>query len=62
LQGGSALRVPSLGSQYPFAVTDKESGLRNRDFNVTVAWNVMPHVGAMHTNHRTFTGGCFFLF
>jgi len=45
-----------LRTAYPFSVTDREASLRGTDFNVTVAWNVMPRVGRLYTRSQTFTG------
>jgi signal peptidase complex subunit 3 len=50
------LRVPRLRAGYPFSVTDQGHELLGREFNVTVAWNVMPRVGALFTQRRTFAG------
>lgn len=52
------LRLPTLRPQYPYAMTDQGFSLRGRPFNVSVAWNVMPRVGALYTRRRTFTGAC----
>lgn len=52
----AALRVPELRAAFPFAVTDLEGRLRGRPYNVTLAWHVMPRVGAFFTGSRTFTG------
>jgi hypothetical protein len=37
-------------------VTDQGFNLRGRQFNVTVAWQVMPKVGALYTRQQTFSG------
>ena len=50
------IRVPTLRAQFPYALTDQGFNLRNRDFNITVSWNVMPRVGGLYTRHRTFPG------
>lgn len=50
------LSLPTLRQQYPFAVTDQGFNLRGREFNVTVAWNCMPRVGALYTRSKTFSG------
>ncbi|PSC70612.1 signal peptidase complex subunit 3B [Micractinium conductrix] len=50
------IRVPTLRAQYPYALTDQGFGLRDREFNITVGWNVMPRVGALFTRRRTFAG------
>lgn len=47
---------PHLRASYPYAVTDQGSNLIGRGFNVTVAWNVMPRVGALYTDSETFSG------
>ena len=50
------MQLPNLRQQYPYAVTDQGFSLRGRDFNVTVAWNVMPRVGVLYTRSKTFSG------
>ncbi len=50
------LKIPKLRPIYPFTVTDQESLLQGREFNVTVAWQVMPKVGALYTGSKTFSG------
>jgi Signal peptidase subunit len=52
----AVLKMSKLRPIYPFTVTDQESLLQARDFNVTVAWHVMPKVGALYTGSRTFSG------
>ncbi|KAI7840972.1 hypothetical protein COHA_005201 [Chlorella ohadii] len=52
----AVLRLPTLRPQYPYAITDQGFNLRDREFNVTVAYNVMPRVGALYTRHHKFTG------
>ncbi|EFN52102.1 hypothetical protein CHLNCDRAFT_13794, partial [Chlorella variabilis] len=55
-QEHALLKLPALRPQYPYAVTDQGFNLRDRQFNVTVAWNVMPKVGALYMRQRAFTG------
>ena len=55
-QANALIQVPALRPQYPSAITDQGFHLRGRAFNVTVAWNVMPTVGALLTRKRTFSG------
>ncbi|KAL4538929.1 hypothetical protein Ndes2437A_g01919 [Nannochloris sp. 'desiccata'] len=50
------LMISKLRPIYPFTVTDQESLLRGREFNVTVAWHVMPKVGALYKGSKTFSG------
>ncbi len=50
------IHLPALRAQYPYALTDQGFNLRGREFDVTVAWNVMPRVGALYTRSRTFAG------
>lgn len=50
------MHLPALRAQYPYALTDQGFNLRGREFDVTVAWNVMPRVGALYTRTRTFPG------
>eukprot|EP00887_Chlorella_sp_A99_P006015 scaffold27.g6015.t1 len=50
----AVLHLPALRQQYPYAVTDQGFSLRGREFNVTVAWNVMPRVGALFSRSRSF--------
>lgn len=56
-QENALIQLPVLRAQYPYALTDQGFNLRNRQFNITVAWNVMPRVGALYTQKRTFAGG-----
>jgi len=42
-----------LRQEYEFS--DDGRNLRDLDFNVTVAWNVMPKVGRLYTDSRTFS-------
>lgn len=48
--------VDTLRAQYPFVLADQGYNLRGKQFNVTVAWNVMPYVGALYSHSKTFTG------
>jgi signal peptidase complex subunit 3 len=50
------MSLPKLRTIFPFAITDQEGSLRGKEFNVTVAWQVMPRVGALYTGSRTFSG------
>ena len=50
------ISLPKLRSKFPFVITDQEGDLRGKEFNVTVAWQVMPRVGALYTHSKTFTG------
>lgn len=52
----AVINLPALRAQYPYALTDQGFNLRGREFDVTVAWNVMPRVGALYTRSRTFPG------
>ncbi len=56
LQEHAVLHLPALRPQYPYAITDQGFNLRGRQFNVTVAWNAMPKVGALSKQVRTFAG------
>ena len=49
------LKISKLRPIYPFTVTDQESLLQGREFNVTVAWHVMPKVGALYKGSKTFS-------
>ena len=55
-QDKAFIELPALRPQYPYAITDQGFNLRRRPFNATVAWNVMPRVGAIATRQRSFTG------
>lgn len=50
------IHLPTLRAQYPYALTDQGFNLKGKSFDITVAWNVMPRVGALYTQHRTFIG------
>ena len=50
------LAIPKMRAAFPFAVTGREGGLRGREFNVTVTWQVMPRVGRLYTRSQTFSG------
>lgn len=54
-QADANLHIPNLRQKYAFA--DKGRNLRDKDINLTVAWNVMPRVGALYTDSRTFKVG-----
>ena len=56
LQEQAFIRLPTLRPQYPYAITDQGFNLRGRPFNVTLAWNVMPKVGALYSRQHTFSG------
>jgi len=38
-----------------YKLVDNGAGLRGRDVNVTLAWNVMPYIGALYYQEKTFT-------
>lgn len=59
MQDQAFLRLPMFRPQYPYAITDQGFNLRGRQFNVTVAWDVMPRVGALRTYQREFSGAQF---
>jgi signal peptidase complex subunit 3 len=50
------LVVPHLRAGYPYSITDQGHELLGREFEVTVAWNVMPRVGRLYTGRRSFSG------
>jgi len=50
------LKLSKLRPIYPFTVTDQEKLLQGREYNVTVAWHVMPKVGALYRGSKTFSG------
>ena len=52
----AVLEAPYLRSGYPFAVTDQRQEMLGREFNVTVVWHVMPRVGRLYKDSRTFSG------
>lgn len=39
------MRGKNLDELYPYVLNDQGFGLRGRPFNLTVSWNIMPHVG-----------------
>lgn len=49
------LQLPALRQKYVFV--DRGRGLRGRPLNLTLAWNVMPRVGVLYTQSRTFAAG-----
>lgn len=52
----AALQGVNLDEMYPYVLNDQGFGLRNRPFNLTVSWNIMPCVGALRTRSKTFSG------
>jgi len=46
------LALPDLKQEYPFL--DQGAGLRGRTVNLTLAWHVMPRVGALREGSVTF--------
>lgn len=52
----AALEGKDLDEFHPYVVNDQGFSLRDRPFNLTVSWNVMPLVGALRTRSKTFTG------
>lgn len=42
-----------LRQQYPYAVTERGYDFRGAQFNVTLSWNSMPHVGVLRTASRS---------
>jgi len=50
------LSEPKLSVEFPFSFTDRDGSLRGREFNVTVAWHVMPRVGWLYRRSQTFSG------
>lgn len=53
------LDIRKLQKMYPFVLSDQEKTLRGRQFNVSLAWNIMPKVGMMFTQRKTFSGMAF---
>jgi signal peptidase complex subunit 3 len=49
------IRVRNLKQEYAFI--DQGHNLRSRDVNITVAWNVMPKVGRLYIDSRSFAVG-----
>ncbi|GMH41933.1 hypothetical protein BSKO_09852 [Bryopsis sp. KO-2023] len=39
-----------------YAFDDQGRNLRGKEFNLTLVWNVMPRVGRLYTESKTFTG------
>lgn len=48
------LKLPDLKQEYPFL--DQGNGLRGNKVNLTLAWHVMPRVGALREGFLTFPG------
>ncbi|KAK9838358.1 hypothetical protein WJX81_007033 [Elliptochloris bilobata] len=42
--------------EYPYALTDQGVNLRGREYNLTVAWETTPVVGALHKGGRQLGG------
>lgn len=53
------LVIRKLQKMFPFAVSADEGELVGAQFNITVAWNVMPKVGRLYTRRRVFDGHAF---
>eukprot|EP00803_Ostreobium_quekettii_P001857 evm.model.scf_2975.1 EVM.evm.TU.scf_2975.1 scf_2975:2677-5001(-) len=53
-QKDAKIRKKKLRQKYTF--DDQGRNLRDRAFNLTVAWNVMPKVGRLFTRSQTFVG------
>ena len=49
------IKVRSLRQKYAFL--DQGAGLRGRDLNLTLSWNVMPKVGRLVTRCKSFPAG-----
>lgn len=50
------MNIRKLQRMFPFVISDQGESLLGREFNVTVAWDVMPHVGRLYKRHKTFHG------
>jgi hypothetical protein len=48
------LKLPDLRQEYPFL--DQGNGLRGAEVDLTLAWHVMPRVGALREGSVTFPG------
>lgn len=55
-QEHAVLKGKNLDELYPYMLNDQGFGLRGRPFNLTVSWNIMPHVGALRTRSKSFSG------
>jgi len=53
------LDIRKLQKMYPFTLTSQNNDLRGKEFNLTLAWNIMPKVGRLYTRKRTETGFAF---
>lgn len=53
------LDIRKLQKMYPFVLSDQEKTLRGREFSVSLSWNIMPKVGMMFTQSKTFSGMTF---
>eukprot|EP00877_Chromochloris_zofingiensis_P010692 jgi/Chrzof1/5877/Cz16g19030.t1 len=51
----AVLKIKALRTKYAFL--DQGNNLRGMPLNLTVAWNVMPKVGMLYTNSKTFPVG-----
>lgn len=49
------IKLRALRQKYAFL--DQGAGLRGRDLNLTLSWNVMPKVGRLVTRSKSFPAG-----
>merc|ERR1712224_936394 len=48
------LSLPHLRNHMDSPLADQGKHLLGRDINVTVSWNVIPHIGKLYTGHKSF--------
>ncbi len=48
------LSLPQLRNHMDSPLADQGKHLLGRDINVTVSWNVIPHIGKLYTGHKSF--------
>lgn len=48
------LKLPNLRNHADSPLADQGAHLLGRDINVTVSWNVIPHIGKLYTAHKSF--------
>jgi hypothetical protein len=58
VQEDAALQGVNLDEMYPYVLNDQGFGLRNRPFNLTVSWNIMPCVGENFQQQSQSTCSC----
>lgn len=55
LQDKALIKMKGAKTKYPFI--DRHNDLRNKEFNLTLVWNVMPRVGYLYTRSQSANAG-----